>query len=248
MTLPLWKNLTHPLIASALHRRSLDNVIDILISSGQGGAQLSVPLLLALVAGVSWFPVQVILIWLEGGTLYSYTSSKHILWKDFAASCNRWFGIMLLFRFLGVFLLTSLVTGTVLLALMVRKLGAPIIWLVVVGGLLSCTLVNLLFEIIRTTVVVYRQRMLGNILHNSFQLIQQKALTLLIFNIISIISMVTLLLVQQWFKTAIPISWWLLSFVTLQILNAMRDWLWLARRSGQVTIALSYKPSLTGIS
>jgi hypothetical protein len=96
------------------------------------------------------------------------------------------------------------------------------------------------FEITRVTAVVSQQRNLKHIWQESIRLINHKMPLLTLFLTISTVSMAAVLLVKRWLTGVIPISWWLLSFLVLQVLSLARDGVWLIRRSGQVTIALSH--------
>jgi len=240
ITLPLWQNLPYPVIRSILDQREIDIILDALLHAGDGNSNLLLPLVLTAVACLVWLPVQIASLWLEGGTLFSYTSAKPITWKVFFSACNRWFGFLLLFQCLSALVTTGILITTVGITVMMRALWTPLMWLVICCGMLLILYLSLWFETARAVAVTRNDKHVGHSLRDSARFIIREPAALSAFYIIALAGMAVLLLFQRWIASVIPASWWLLSLIVLQGLAYTRHGLRLFRRSGEVLFAQTY--------
>ncbi|TFG69478.1 MAG: hypothetical protein E4H27_07125 [Anaerolineales bacterium] len=234
VTLPLWQSLPYSVIHNLTEQRDLEILLDTLIHIQDSDINLLFPLLAAFVACLVWLPVQLAAIWLEGGTLYSYTSEKPVLWKSFLQACNRWFGFMLLSQSLGTLITGIILIVTAGMSVAVRAILSPLMWFVLGCGLILTVLLDFWFETARAIAVTRNDKHLGHALHHSARLFIQEPITLPAFGVSAVAGMAALLLLQRWINAAIPGSWWLLSLIVSQLIQFTRHGMRLLRRGGEV--------------
>lgn len=248
ITLPIWQSFPYPVIRSLLDQRDIDILLDTLMHIQDGNSNLWLPLLVAIVACLAWVPVQLTALWLEGGTLFCYTSEKPIPWKGFLYACNRWFGFMLLFQGIGIFVFSVILITTAGISIAARALWYPLMWLVIFCGLMLILLLSLWFETTRAVAVTRNEKHLGRALHHSARLVVQGSIALPAFELGAVACMAALLLFRRWTVAIIPGSWWLLSLVVSQVLLLTRHGLRLFRRGGEVIFAQIYAVDTTSSS
>ena len=250
ITLSLRQTLSQPYISRIFEQRNIDIVFDALLHIGDSETSLLLPLIMTVFACLVFLPVQIAFIWLEGGTLFSYTSAKPISWKDFHSACSQWFGFMLLISSISTLFAGSILIISIVIGLVARVLWSPLIWGVIGAGVLFTVCFVLWLEIVRAVAVVRNERHLGRVLRYSSNLTIIKPLQLISLIVVSLASMTVLLWFQRWVSTSLPISWWLLSFVLLQALAYARHGVRLFRQSGGVVLAQFHTDdnTLTNIS
>ncbi|MDF1513654.1 MAG: hypothetical protein P1S60_07590 [Anaerolineae bacterium] len=233
--LPLMSNFTNPTIIRVLDSRQVDVLLDAMLHLDESSTNLVLPFIIVIIAGVVWLPLQVTGIWLEGGSFVSYTLDKKLSWQEFIKSCSRWFGKMLIIRALSFLIISGALAGIVPLIVMVRRLWHPLPWIVGGCGLLLIVAISMLAEYLRAAVVVHSAMHFRDAVRRGFQQLRDQALALTGFLFLALSGMALLLIIKRWITLSMPVSWWLLNLLFLQLVTLGRHGLRLFRLAGEIT-------------
>ncbi len=244
LALPLLEWARTPLFRAALEARSLDLLLDFFTGvladmRFDTDPSAGLPLLLVGICGllVLWPLLKLLWVWMEGGTLVTYTDPAPPSWERFWEGCRRYFGPFLLLNLLGV-LAIGLVGGVALaLSIGLARLAPVLGWGgVIVGGLLVAVLATWI-ETARTVTVVNGDRHVIKALRNAGDMIAGYPLAILALMGASGVLYGVLFGIHRGLITWIPIPWWLLSFGVQQIYLIARLGVRLVRQAGEVGLA-----------
>jgi hypothetical protein len=244
LALPLLEWARTPLFRAALEARSLDLLLDFftgVLADMRFGTDPGAgsPLFLVGICGllVLWPLLKLLWVWVEGGTLVTYTDPAPPSWARFWEGCRRYFGPFLLLNLLGV-LAIGLVGGvTLALSVGFTRLAPLLGWGgMVVAGLLVAGLATWV-ETARAIAVVNDDRHVIHALRNAGDIIVGYPLAILALMGVSSALYGVLFGIYRGLITWIPIPWWLLSFGVQQIYLIARLGVRLARQAGEVGLA-----------
>jgi hypothetical protein len=228
-----------PFTSQIIKQRDIDILFDVLLNIGESKSNILLPVALAVSAVLMWIFIQIVSIWLEGGTFTSYISGNPISWQDFLRANNKWFGFTLLLSGLGTLITTGILGMTAFIGLVLRGLWSPLMWSVFIIGLVLINFLKLWLETACAVAVSRTETRIGYVLLRSFKLIKQKPGQFLGLYTLSLSAILFLRVVQRWLIVVIPFDWWLLSFLVFQIMLIMRYGLRLFRKSGEIILAHS---------
>jgi hypothetical protein len=234
----------YPLMAEALRTRSLGDGLEIVQMLGEEGAGAEfaiVGIIGALgLALLAWLPVQLAGLWLEGGVLQAYAADQKLDGRAFRAACGRTFGPFLLLS-VAQHLAIGLVAGIAVASGV--ALGAIIIPVIVavtgIGALM------MLGELARIAIVVDNDRHVVRGLGRAIRLARRRFLPLVVVIAASIGLQALLFVAQRAAGRVIPIPWWALSLIVLQIIQILGVGVRLARQAGIVSLAQDVRPHVS---
>ncbi len=226
----------YPLMAEALRTRSLGDVLEIVQMLGREGAGAEFAVLGATgalgLALLAWLPVQLAGLWLEGGVLQAYATDQKLDGRAFRAACWRTFGSFLVLS-VGQHLAIGLVAGIALASGV--ALGAITIPVILAGSGIGALMV--LGELARIAIVVDNDRHVVRALSRAIRLVRRRFLPLVVVIAASIGLQALLFVAQRAAGRVIPIPWWALSLIVLQIIQILGVGVRLARQAGIVSLA-----------
>ncbi len=239
LVIPLRAWLSHPLVAEVLETRSLDFLVDALMSlptEMEGG--------LLLLAGVAllpliWIGMRMFWLLLEGGVLITYARPKRPTARAFLRACVDWFPSFLLISILEV-----LATGAVvaIAAASVALIQALSLWEslatgVYAVGAVAVVGISVAAELARAVAVVGEDRNVWRAFGAAGRVVARRFVPLVALILGTLLLRVLLFLVQRALSGWIPISWWLLTLLVQQLLQIAITGVGSVRRAGEVALA-----------
>jgi hypothetical protein len=237
ITLPSRHIFSQPYINSILDARNIDVLFDVLLNLRQNEVRLLPLLISAGFAVLAWIPVQFTHIWLEGGSFFSYKSSKPIGWKTYLKVCYQWFGFILLLRSISAAISVGILIFTIVCGIIFRVIWTPLLWCVFYTGLMIIVCLMMWGDIVCAAAIARDVRNIGRLLRYSQKIVKNESLSILFFIGISLIIMAAFYFLQRWFAIVLPVSWWIPSFIIFQGLVFARHGGRLLRYSGFVCLA-----------
>ncbi len=243
LALPMGAWFRLPLFLDALDRRSLDDLLEVLLHQPEGpsigfsfvGAMVLIPLI--------WLAVHLIGLWLEGGILATYALPTAPTWRAFAAASSRWFWRFVLLAPIGIAICAVLAGGAAGVAWLAGMLNAS---LAIVAGLAGAAVVILAgawVQLARAAMVVHEDGRIFHALGEAWCTIVHRPLVFLAL----VVSMLALRVLLTWLGGAlgdvVPMRAWLLSLVIQQPVQVALVGAGLARRAAEVGLVTGTRPA-----
>jgi hypothetical protein len=238
LLIPLRTWLSQPLVAEALETRSLDFLVDALMSLAtemESGFLLLAGVVLLPLVGIG---MRMLWLLLEGGVLVTYARPKRPTAREFLRACVHWFPSFLLISILAV-LATGVVVGiaAVCVALIQTLSLWPSLATGVCGvGVVAVVGISVAAELARAAAVVGEDRNVWRAFGAAGCVVTRRAGPLVALILGTLLLRVLLFLVQRALSGRIPISSWLLTLLVQQVLQVAITGVGLLRRAGEVAL------------
>lgn len=237
LALPLGPWFRLPLFVRALDRRSLDDLLEVLLNQPEGqslGPSLGAALILVPIA---WLGLRVIGLWLEGGILATYALPTVPAWRAFATTSTRWFGSFLLLALVGIGAGAALTGGTVGLALLAGMISRPLGIGVGLAGALVVIFAGAWARLARAVVVVREDGHIVRALRQAWHTMWRRPLLFLGLVVGALAVGGLLIWLGSALNHAVPLRAWLLSLLIQQPIQIALVGVGLARRAAEVGLA-----------
>lgn len=223
-----------PLMTEALRTRSLGDLLEIVrsLEDRDSGFVVLGTVGFLLLTVVTWLPVQLAGLWIEGGVLQTYAADRRLDRRAFWSACRRTFK-----SFLVLGLAQSLAVGVVIgIAL---ALGAALDLLLVLGiaAALGTWVLMVLGELVRVIIVIEDDRHLVRALGGALRLIRRRVGSVFLLVAVSVALHLLLFFAQRTGARTMPTSWWALSLLVQQSIQILGAGVRLARQAGMVGLA-----------
>jgi len=243
LAFPLGPWFRLPLFLEALDRRSLDDLLEVLLHQPEGpsigfsfvGAMVLIPLI--------WLAVHLIGLWLEGGVLATYALLKAPTWRTFAEASSRWFGRFLLLALIGIALSVILTGGIAGAALLAGRVNRPLGIAAGIAGAAVVILAGAWVRLARAAMVVHEDGRVLHALGEAWRTIAHRPLVFLAL----VAGVLALRVLLTWLGGAlgavVPMRAWLLSLVIQQPVQMALVGAGLARRAAEVGLVTGTRPA-----
>jgi hypothetical protein len=238
LLIPLRSWLSQPLVAEALETRSLDFLVDALMSFAtevEGG--------LLLLAGVAliplaWIGMRMLWLLLEGGVLVTYARPKRPTAREFLRACVHWFPSFLLISILAVLATGAVIVIAAVCVALIQTLSLwPSLATAVCGvGMAAIVGISVAAELARAAAVVGEDRNVWRAFGAAGRVVTRRAGPLVALILGALLLRGLLFLVQRALSGWIPISWWLLTLLVQQVLQVAITGVGLLRRAVEVAL------------
>lgn len=251
LTWALRSAFRRPLLASAINARSLDLLLDAFSAMVEGATPL--PTVIALVL----LPLAFLLFWVlrmvvEGMALHSYDSEESVPFRKLLRAGGRWvlpfFGQGLIS--FGVYVVCVVIPALVPLA--TNFIGGGVarainIIVVMFFALIIC-LWSILAEIARANAIVDNEGNIAVCLWEAVGIVRKIPMPVMALHGTSAAASLLLTALTLWLNRAVPVQWWLLGLVLLQVLALLRVAIRFSRWAGNVALVQACLPPLQSSS
>jgi len=243
LALPMGAWFRLPLFLEALDRRSLDDLLEVLMHQPEGpsiglsfvGAAVLIPL--------TWLALRLAGMWLEGGILTTYALPTASSWRAFATASSRWFWRFVLLALIGIAICAVLAGGGVGVAWLAGMLNVSLGIAAGIASAAGVILVGAWVRLARAAMVVHEDGRIFHALGEARRTIVHRPLVFLAL----VVSILALRVLLTWLGGAlgavVPMRAWLLSLVIQQPVQMALVGAGLARRAAEVGLVTGLRPA-----